>query len=85
MSHPQKTKIILVLQYYVLQKILKLILQIEGKIKIKARSEEKLQMPLQTFLRQFSTKLNKILCAYIKCNEEGGSGEFFQNFPNLEW
>ena len=35
---------------------------------------------LQTFLRQFSTELNGISCAYIKCNEEGGSGRFFQTF-----
>ena len=32
---------------------------------------------LQIFLRQFSSELNEISCAYIKCNKEGGLGEFF--------
>ena len=40
-------------------------------------------MPLQTFLRQFSTELNEISCAYIKCNKEGCSGRFFQKFPKI--
>ena len=35
---------------------------------------------LQTFLRQLSTKLNEIFCAYIKYNEKCGSGGFFQKF-----
>ena len=37
----------------------------------------------QTFLRQFSTELNKISCAYIKCKKEGGFGGFYQNFPKF--
>ena len=42
---------------------------------------------LQTFLRQFFTELNEILCACIKCNKKSGSGGFsqkFQQFPKLE-
>ena len=72
-----------------LQKQIDNILNKNNHNDVKARSEEKLQIPLQTFLRQFSTDLDKTLYGGIESLEEGGSAIVFlivsKNFRKFSW